>query len=49
MYGKVDIGFDMEVERQQNLFNQSHRVHITPLVIHGLGADTHTHTHIHPH
>ena len=39
-----------EVERQQNLFNQSHRVHITPLVIHGLGGGhTHTHTHTHTH
>ena len=35
-----------EVERQQNLFNQSHRVHITPLVIHGLGGG-HTHTQTH--
>ena len=34
-----------ELERQQNLFNQSHRVHITPLVIHGLGGG-HTHTYI---
>ena len=39
-----------EVERQQNLFNQSHRVHITPLVIHGLGGGhTHTQTHTHAH
>ena len=29
------------------MFNQSYGVHITPLVINSLGADTHTHTHKH--
>ena len=35
-----------EAEKQQNLFNQSHRdrVHITPLVINALGGG-HTHPH----
>ena len=35
-----------KAEKQQNLFNQSHRVHITPLVIYALGGG---HTRIHPH
>ena len=35
-----------KAEKQQNLFNQSHRVHIMPLVIYALGGG---HTHIHPH
>ena len=45
-----------ETEKQQNLFNQSNMVHITPLVIHALRgartharAHTHTHTHTHTH
>ena len=33
-------------EKQQELFNQSYEVQITPLVIYGLGVDTNTHTHI---
>ena len=39
-----------KAEKQQNLFSQSYTVHITPLVIDGLGGGhTHTHTRIHPH
>ena len=35
---------------KQNFFSQSHRVHITLLIIHALGVgDTHTHTHTHTH
>ena len=35
-----------DAEKQQNLFSQSHMVHITPLVIHGLRGRL---TDIHPH
>ena len=34
-----------EAQKQKNLFNQSYTVHITPLVIHGLGGG-HTHAYI---
>ena len=37
-----------ETEKQQDLFEWLFRLHITPLVIHGLGGG-HTHTRIHPH
>ena len=34
-----------EAEKQQNLFNKSHRVHFMPLVIHALwGRHAYTHT-----
>ena len=35
--------------KPKNLFNQSHRVYITSLVINSLRAGTYTHTHTHAH
>ena len=34
-----------KAKKQQNLFNQSHRIHITPLVIRTLRVDAHTKMH----